>query len=196
MFVTKASKSKIFQRNFKKISAKEIFEDKDFHIIDVRSPKEYETCRLKNISNIPLPNLEENLKLLDKEKKYVMLCQSGMRSQKAAELLDKNDFKNVYSVEGGMNLVKSQIPSDQFLDGNPSKVWEMDRQVRFTAGSLVTTGILGYYLIHPSFLGLSGFVGVGLIYSAVSNTCAMGNVLAKMPWNKAKNIQACPTPKK
>jgi hypothetical protein len=53
-----------------------------------------------------------------------------------------------------------------------------------TAGFLVFTGIVLGSLVHPYFYGLSGFIAVGLMFSAVTNTCGMGMMLAKMPWNQ------------
>ncbi|MFC7571410.1 DUF2892 domain-containing protein [Klenkia terrae] len=61
--------------------------------------------------------------------------------------------------------------------------WELERQVRLAAGSLVVAGIVGS-TVAPKAKWLSGFVGGGLVFAAVSNTCAMGMALAKMPWNK------------
>ena len=45
-------------------------------------------------------------------------------------------------------------------------------------------GILLALLVHPYFAGLSAFVGAGLIFAGVTDTCGMGMLLAKMPWNK------------
>ncbi|MCU0707785.1 MAG: sulfurtransferase, partial [Pirellula sp.] len=36
----------------------------------------------------------------------------------------------------------------------------------------------------PYWIGLSGFVGAGLIFAGVTDTCAMGMLIAKMPWNQ------------
>jgi len=58
-----------------------------------------------------------------------------------------------------------------------------ERQVRFVAGLIVLTGIL-LSLISPWFVLLSGFVGAGLMFSAITDTCGMGMMLARMPWNR------------
>jgi hypothetical protein len=62
-------------------------------------------------------------------------------------------------------------------------VWSLERQVRVVAGSLVLLGIL-LSLVHPAFLGLSAFVGAGLIFAGVTDYCGMALLLARMPWNK------------
>jgi hypothetical protein len=46
--------------------------------------------------------------------------------------------------------------------------------------------------VHPGFLGLAAFVGGGLVFSGVTDTCGMGMVLARMPWNRAgETVAAC-----
>ena len=64
-----------------------------------------------------------------------------------------------------------------------SETWAMDRQVRLVAGSLSLAAILASVLV-PTAKWLAGGVAAGLTFSAVTNTCAMGNVLARLPYNK------------
>ena len=59
----------------------------------------------------------------------------------------------------------------------------LERQVRIAAGSLVLTGAI-HSLVHPWWIGLSGFVGAGLMFAGITDTCGMGMVLARMPWNR------------
>lgn len=60
----------------------------------------------------------------------------------------------------------------------------MERQVRMTAGSLVLVGALAAQVGSRRLALLSAAVGGGLVFSALSNTCAMGSVLDRMPWNR------------
>ena len=60
----------------------------------------------------------------------------------------------------------------------------LERQVRIAAGSLVVLGSLLGFFVSPFFLGISAFVGAGLVFSGVTNTCGMGMLLSKMPWNQ------------
>jgi hypothetical protein len=53
---------------------------------------------------------------------------------------------------------------------------------------LVVIGVGLSFAIHPYFIGLSAFVGVGLIFAAVTDTCGMAMILARMPWNRQKEI--------
>lgn len=83
--------------------AKEKINQKNIQCIDVRTPEEFRMKNRPQFKNIPLYELESKVHTLDKEKDVVVICQSGMRSKRAAKLLKKYGFKNIYNVKGGMN---------------------------------------------------------------------------------------------
>jgi Protein of unknown function (DUF2892) len=60
----------------------------------------------------------------------------------------------------------------------------LERQVRIAAGSLVVLGVTLGWFVHPVFFGLAAFVGAGLVFAGVTDTCGMGMLLARMPWNQ------------
>lgn len=60
----------------------------------------------------------------------------------------------------------------------------MERQVRFTAGSVVLLGLALGLLAHPAFRLLSAGIAAGLVFSALSNTCGMAVVLGRLPFNQ------------
>lgn len=82
--------------------AKDKFKEKDVQFIDVRTPAEYKGNHQKEFKNIPLSNLAGRTNELDKNKEVVVICQSGMRSAKAAKILKKQGFEKVTNVKGGM----------------------------------------------------------------------------------------------
>jgi rhodanese-related sulfurtransferase len=111
------------------------------------------------------------------------ICQTGTRSQFAAERLRAAGFEKVVHVDGGTNAWQAEgLP----VIRGERKVISMDRQVRIAAGGLVLLGIAGGALLHPACYALAAFVGAGLFHSGASNTCAMALVLARMPWNRAR----------
>jgi hypothetical protein len=63
------------------------------------------------------------------------------------------------------------------------KAVSLERQVRITAGALVLLGV-GLGFVHPAFFGIAAFVGGGLLFSGLTDTCGMGLLLAQMPWNR------------
>lgn len=83
--------------------AKQKINEKNVQCIDVRTPGEYRAHHRPQFKNIPLHELPNKMNKLDKEKDVVVICQSGMRSTRAAKLLKKHGFKNIYNVKGGMN---------------------------------------------------------------------------------------------
>ncbi|MFD2627667.1 rhodanese-like domain-containing protein [Oceanobacillus kapialis] len=83
--------------------AKDKFKDNRVQFIDVRTPVEYKSNHRTPFKNIPLSNLPAKVDKLDKEKEIVVICQSGMRSAKAAKMLKKQGFQKIYNVKGGMN---------------------------------------------------------------------------------------------
>src|SRR5690625_6184036 len=81
--------------------AKNKFKDHNVQFIDVRTPGEYKANHRKPFQNIPLSNLASEAGSLDKEKEVVVICQSGMRSAKAAKILKKKGFQKISNVKGG-----------------------------------------------------------------------------------------------
>ena len=73
------------------------------------------------------------------------------------------------------------------------KAMSLERQVRIAAGFLVLVGAILAIAVHPYFAGLSAFIGAGLMFSGITDTCGMAMMLARMPWNQvtAGNEQAC-----
>lgn len=55
--------------------------------------------------------------------------------------------------------------------------------MRIAAGSLVLVGV-ALSFVHSAFIGLSAFIGAGLVFAGITDTCAMGMALARMPWNR------------
>ncbi len=81
-------------------------------------------------------------------------------------------------------------PVDRFSESSPpakreqrEAVWSMDRQVRFTAGLLILNGI-ALSTINANWLFLAAIVALGMVVSAISNTCALGAILKLLPWNR------------
>lgn len=71
---------------------------------------------------------------------------------------------------------------------NQSASISLQRQVQITAGSLICLGVLLGAFVSPWFLLLSGTIGVGLIFSGVTDTCALGMLLAKLPYNHRSQL--------
>jgi len=150
-------------------------------LIDVRTPAEYREVHLEGARNVPLDQFDPNqVAQQSGQKPLFLICKSGARSQQAQQQLLKAGFSQAYSVDGGTSACeKAGLP---VVRGK--KAMALERQVRIAAGSLVLTGVILAWFVHPYFIGLSAFVGAGLVFSGVTDTCGMGVILMKMPWNR------------
>ena len=63
-------------------------------------------------------------------------------------------------------------------------VISLERQVRIAAGTLGLVGLALGQWVPPWGIALSGFVGAGLVFAGLTDTCGMGMLLARMPWNQ------------
>jgi hypothetical protein len=91
-------------------------------------------------------------------------------------------------VEGGtLACVEAGVP---VVRGR--KAISLERQVRIAAGSLVLLGA-GLSFVHPAFVGIAAFVGAGLVFAGVTDTCGMGMLIARMPWNQVTPNPAPPS---
>jgi rhodanese-related sulfurtransferase len=163
------------------LTLNEKLQNEDIHLLDVRERVEFAGGRIPGAKLLPLGEIERRNSEIDHEKPIYVMCRTGRRSVEAQKKLHDLGFKNVINVEGGFEAwKKADLPYE--LDENAP--WELERQVRFAAGVLILLGFVLSLLVHPYLIGISVFVGVGLTFSAVTDTCTMGMILAKMPWNK------------
>ncbi|MFN6962683.1 MAG: rhodanese-like domain-containing protein [Pyrinomonadaceae bacterium] len=169
----------------KKASVREINEllstGGECQVIDVREYSEFNAERIADAQLMPLSNFEKHAAEIDHSKPVYLMCRSGRRAAEAAKRLAEKGFSDIHVVEGGMiEWTRANLP----VVRGESKVWPLERQVRFAAGLLVLAGVLLSVFVHPYFVWLSGFVGAGLVFAAVTDTCGMAMVLARMPWNR------------
>lgn len=157
-------------------------------LVDVRERAEFAGGRVAAAKSLPLGELEKRLSELDRIRPIYVMCRTGRRSAEAQKKLESRGFANVTNVAGGFEAwKKAGLPTER--DRNAP--WALERQVRFAAGSLIVVGVLLSVFVHPYFVWLAGFVGAGLVFAGVTDTCAMGMLLAKMPWNRQQPAAAC-----
>jgi rhodanese-related sulfurtransferase len=158
---------------------------KKYELIDVRTPVEFREVHLEAARNVPLDQLDPQALMRARngaggEPLYV-ICKSGGRGQQACEKFIKAGFANVVNVGGGtMACIEAGLP---VVRGK--KAISLERQVRIAAGSLVLLGVIGSFW-NTYLIGLSAFVGAGLVFAGITDRCGMGMLLARMPWNKCK----------
>jgi len=157
---------------------------KKIDLVDVRTPVEYRELHAPDARNVPLDRLDPAAVMQARNGKadepLYLICRSGSRGRQACEKFVAAGFTNVVNVEGGtLAWAECGLP---VVRGK--KTISLERQVRIAAGMLVLLGVLLGWLVHPAFAGLSAFVGAGLVFAGITDTCGMGMMLARMPWNR------------
>jgi rhodanese-related sulfurtransferase len=158
-------------------------------LIDVRTPVEFREVHVEFAENMPLDRLDPaevaRARNASSEKPLYVICRSGNRASQACEKLSAAGVSAV-NVEGGtLGWDTAGLP---VVRGK--KAMSLERQVRIAAGALVLLGsILGFF-VHAAWIGLAAFVGAGLMFAGITDTCGMGMVLARMPWNQVG--KSCP----
>lgn len=184
------------------IAPKQLFEliqaGTPIELIDVRTPVEYREVHVACARNVPLDQLDPAALLAGRtgQGPLYVICKSGSRGNQACQKLVGAGGVNIVNVEGGTSAWdQTGLP---VVRGK--KAISLERQVRIAAGVLVLVGV-GLSFVNHWFIGLSAFVGAGLVFAGVTDTCGMGMILARMPWNQVpkasppsgQNSQACAT---
>jgi rhodanese-related sulfurtransferase len=150
-------------------------------VLDVRTPGEFSSVHIPGSFNLPLDRLPEYVDALGNavNSPVVLVCRSGQRATEAERGLQAVDLPGLHVLDGGLGAWESAgLPVVRGAGR-----WSMERQVRGVAGALVLAGLLGGLVVPPLRL-VSAFVGGGLFVSAITNSCMMARLLAKLPYNR------------
>jgi rhodanese-related sulfurtransferase len=156
-------------------------------LVDVRTPAEFQELHIAGARNIPLDRLDPRTMLAsrreDDTRPIYLVCRSGSRGRQACERFLAAGFSHAVNVEGGtLACEQAGLP---VIRGRKSI--SLERQVRIAAGALVLAGVTLGWFVHTAFVGLAAFVGAGLVFSGITDTCGMAMLLAHMPWNQVKS---------
>lgn len=155
--------------------------DGGLRILDVRTPGEFETAHIPGAYNVPLDLLREHRAELRAhlDDQVVLVCRSGARATQAGQTLAEVGLPQVKVLDGGM-LAWQHF--DAPVNRGRTR-WDLERQVRLVAGIIVLSSVLGSLLL-PGLEWVAALIGAGLTVAALTNTCAMGMLLAKLPYNR------------
>lgn len=113
------------------------------------------------------------------DEQVVLICRSGRRAGQASQALASAALPNLRVLHGGMTAW--QAAGEPVTTGRAR--WELERQVRLVAGSIVLGSVLASTAV-PRAKWIAPAIGGGLGFAALSNTCAMGMALARLPYNR------------
>ena len=153
-------------------------------LIDVRTPVEFREVHVTFARNEPLDRLDPNALISVRngasQPPLYVICRSGNRANQACEQFIAAGFTNIINVSGGTQAwEQAGLPVTR-----GQKAISLERQVRIAAGLLVVIGAALGYFYDPIWIGVSAFVGAGLVFAGITDTCGMGMLLARMPWNQ------------
>ncbi len=154
-------------------------------VVDVRSPGEYASVHIDGALLVPLDRFAAAALPAPAEgipRTIYLLCGSGARAREAARLLESDPRFVPVVVEGGISAwIAAGLPVERGRGAI-----SLERQVRIAAGGLVAIGVALGWWVHPGFLALAAFVGLGLVFAGITDTCGLGFVLARLPWNRRR----------
>ncbi len=157
-------------------------------LIDVRTPVEFREVHVEFARNVPLDQLDPAALMQARngstDEPLYVICRSGSRGQQACEKFHKAGFSNVVNIEGGtLACVEAGLPAVR-----GKKAISLERQVRIAAGFIVLAGAVAAMVTGNVYLvGISAFIGAGLMFAGITDSCAMGMLISKMPWNQVKD---------
>lgn len=156
-------------------------------LIDVRTPGEFAAAHIPGSANVPLDLLRGSHTQLTiaHADPIVLVCGSGARAEQARTLLESTAPEQLGVLQGG---VTGWQQHDAPLNRGAG-TWALERQVRLTAGLLVLTSVVASTAYQP-MKWLAGFVGGGLIFAAITDTCAMSRILGLLPHNRTRTVDS------
>lgn len=168
--------------SFVSIDANSLAAVANAQLLDVRTPAEFDDTHIAGSRSAPLDQLEAEQvsQVFDTALPVYVVCGSGKRAGIAAEKLRAAGLDCAVVLEGGVGAWESKgLPVNR-----GRKAISIERQVRILAGSLVVVGT-GLGILNPWFLVIPAFIGSGLVFAGATDSCGMGMMMARMPWNQA-----------
>ncbi|APE15899.1 rhodanese-like domain-containing protein [Mycolicibacterium sp.] len=156
-------------------------------VVDVRTPGEFRAVHIGGAYNVPLDLLREHRDEIrgHLDEHVVLVCRSGQRAVQAEQALRSAGLVNLHILDGGMNAWEAA--GFDVNRGTPR--WELERQVRFLAGIIVALSVLaGAFVSGAQWVAF--VMGIGLAGAAATNTCVMGMMLARLPYNRGPKCDA------
>jgi rhodanese-related sulfurtransferase len=164
--------------------------DPNATVLDVRSPAEYQAGHIPGARLLPVDELDAgtladviDLKEFRADNPLYLTCHTGLRAEKAAQVLRDAGVEHLSLVEGGTEAwQEAGLPINKC--GN---ALSLDRQVQIAVGSLLILKVLFGFTVHELFFVAGAAIGAGVITAGVTRWCGMAQLMARMPWNRHRD---------
>ena len=167
---------------FDPVSVRRLIADKKARLIDVREPEERARLFVQGSESMPLSVFDPGKIPASADQLIIFHCHAGARSRKALDRALAGGKGTFAHMRGGVQAWKAAgLPVVE----SPGFSLSPMQQTQVLMGLLVLVGTLLGAFVTPWALILSGFIACGMIYAGLSGNCAMANMLASMPWNRA-----------
>lgn len=164
------------------VAVAKLIEVAGIRVLDVRTPGEFESAHIRGAYNVPLDTLGEHSAEIHAHVSdpVVLVCQSGQRARKAELALKEAGMSNLHVLDGGM---AGWLSSGNAVVRGRRRM-SLERQVRIVAGGIAAAGGILAVSVNATFGLVSAFIGSGLVFAGVTDTCAMAMLLSQLPYNK------------
>jgi rhodanese-related sulfurtransferase len=81
-------------------------------LLDVREPQEFAFCHIEGSLHIPMNDVPARLAELNPEREIVCICHHGMRSASVGGYLERQGFRNVVNLAGGVEAWATLVDLD------------------------------------------------------------------------------------
>ncbi len=177
------------ERVYPWVRAQDILQDgkvrTDFQLVDVRTPAEFGEVHVPGAFNVPLADVTSRLselKAKSEQGPIVLMCRTKNRIKLAYDQLNRFGVNNCHLLEGG--IVAWKVAGHPVVQGE--RAISLEGQVRMVAGAMIVLGVILGVTVNPWFLAIPAGVGAGLFHAGYTDSCLMGTILAKLPFNRAK----------
>ena len=150
-------------------------------LIDIREADEHARESIPGAHSLPLSEFDECGLAGEVGRRVVFHCKSGNRTAVNAGRLAAK-APDAYLLDGGLDAWKAAGLPTRINRAAPI---DLMRQVQIAVGLLILLGLVLGLVVTPWFLGLSAFVGAGVMVTGITGFCGMAPLLKAMPWNRA-----------
>lgn len=160
-------------------------------VIDVRTPLEFDSEHIEGSKNIPLDELANRGGELKKDFTTILICRTGNRAERAADLLAKYAMSATVMSGGITDWKKCGL---SLKEGR--KRLSIERQTQLAIGLILLCSVASGFTFNQNWFYVPALIGVGLTFAGLTGSCGLAMLIAKAPWNRLEAASTGSAPAK